>query len=266
MGTAQGPRPLLPRARLRRRRLVRSGVVLFVLLAVGATPLLVSSPSRPHGSSTPSERLSPDGDKSDRSGTSPTSTPSAPTTTAAPTTTTTGPGTLPQTDTLPSAGTAQFQSQMAALWSGIVHNSPSDAMPAFFPQSAYLQLKTIANASGDFENRLVHEFALDIAAANSLLGPGAANATLVSVEVPSEYAHWITPGVCDNDVGYFEVANSRIVYLEHGQTHSFGIASLISWRGAWYVVHLGAILRTTDSGVVLDPETGPGTSVPSSTC
>ncbi len=139
-------------------------------------------------------------------------------------------------------------------------------MPAFFPEAAYLQLKTIADASGDFEDRLLHDYELDIAAANSLLGPDAAGATLVSVNVPSENSHWITPGVCDNDVGYFEVANSRIVYQEDGQTRSIGIASLISWRGVWYVVHLGAILRNTDSGVVLDPETGPGSSPPSSTC
>ena len=139
-------------------------------------------------------------------------------------------------------------------------------MPAFFPEAAYLQLKTIVDASGDFENRLLHDYGLDIAAATSLLGPDATGARLVSVNVPSENSHWITPGVCDNDVGYFEVANSRIVYEEDGQTRSIGIASLISWRGVWYVVHLGAVLRNTDAGVVLDPETGPGSSPPSSTC
>jgi len=187
-------------------------------------------------------------------------------TTTAPATTTTQPGTLPQTDTLPSADTPQFASQMAALWTGIANDSPSAAMPAFFPEAAYLQLKTITDASGDFEDRLVHDYGLDIAAANALLGPHAADATLVSVNVPSQNVHWIPPGVCDNDVGYFEVANSRIVYQEDGQTRSVGIASLISWRGVWYVVHLGAILRSTDSGVVLDPETGPGSSPASSTC
>ncbi len=250
---------------MRRRRLATTAAVLAAVLAAGATLLLVSPGGRARSLSTPSARSSAGGDRHVRSGTTPdpvTSTSTA----SAPTTTTTGPGNLAQTDTLPSADTAQFQSQMAALWTGITHDAPGDAMSAFFPGAAYLQLKTIADASGDFENRLVYDFALDIAAANSVLGPGAAGATLVDVEVPSEYAHWITPGVCDNDVGYFEVANSRIVYQEGGQTRSFGIASLISWRGTWYVVHLGAILRTSDSGVVLDPETGPGSSPPSSTC
>ena len=81
-----------------------------------------------------------------------------------------------------------------------------------------------------------------------------------------EYAHWVEPGECDNSVGYFEVANSRMVYSLDGVVHSFGIASLISWRGEWYVVHLGAVVRSGSGGEVLDPEPGAGSSAPSSTC
>ena len=84
--------------------------------------------------------------------------------------------------------------------------------------------------------------------------------------MPEQYGHWIPSGVCDNGVGYFEVANSRVVYQLDGQTRSFGIASMISWRGTWYVVHLGAILRGSAGGVVDEPTVGPGTSAPSRTC
>ena len=66
--------------------------------------------------------------------------------------------------------------------------------------------------------------------------------------------------------GYYEVPNVRIVYSENGVVHSFGIASMISWRGIWYVIHLGAILRPGAGGVVDDPASGPGESIPSSTC
>ncbi len=236
-----------------------------MVLAVATTLGYLSAHDNAHDRPTTSA-LPAGGDGHRDRGTGPVSTTLPAVTTTAPTTTTTSPGTLPQTDTVPSAVTAQFQSQMAALWAGIANDSASDAMPAFVPEAAYLQLKTIADASGDFANRLVRDYELDIAAANSLLGPDAAGATLIGVTVPSQNAHWISPGVCDNDVGYFEVANSRIVYQEDGQTRSIGIASLISWRGVWYVVHLGAILRNTDSGTVLDPETGPGSSPPSSTC
>lgn len=193
----------------------------------------------------------------------------ATTTTLPPTTTstTTDPGTLPQTNQFPAAGTAQFNAEMAALWQGIVTGSVTPALPAFFPQSAYVQLKTgIADPAGDWENRLVADYALDIEAAHALLGPDPAQATLVDVSVPEQYGHWIPSGVCANGIGYFEVANSRVVYQLDGQTRSFGIASMISWRGVWYVVHLGAILRNSSGGVVDDPSTGTGTSAPSQTC
>jgi hypothetical protein len=186
----------------------------------------------------------------------------APTTT----TTTTNPGSLPQTDVLPPTNSPPFQSDMAALWEGVASDSPTMALPAFFPEQAYDQLKTITDAQGDYENRLVHDYSLDIIAAHDLLGPDPSSAVLVAVKVPEGDPHWVPPGVCDNRIGYFEVANSRVVYQQHGVTRSFGIASLISWRGVWYVVHLGAILRSSETGVVEDPEVGTGYSAPSSTC
>jgi hypothetical protein len=176
------------------------------------------------------------------------------------------PGSLPQTDQLPSAGTPAFQAEMAALWKGVTTNSLTAALPAFFPEGAYAQLKQIADAQGDWADRLVADYRLDIAAAHALLGGGSAGARLVAVRVPAGYAHWVSPGACYNGVGYYEVPNARIVYAENGVVHSFGIASMISWRGVWYVVHLGAILRPGAGGVVDDPASGPGESVPSSTC
>jgi hypothetical protein len=176
------------------------------------------------------------------------------------------PGSLPQTSELPSASTTGFQSEMRALWQGVQSGSVSAAMPAFFPEGAYAQVKAIADPRADYENRLVHEFSEDIAAAHGLLGAGASSARLVEVQVPSSYAHWVSPGGCSNGVGYYEVPNARVVYREGGETKSFGIASMISWRGVWYVVHLGAVVRSADAGVVDDPSSGTGSSAPSSTC
>jgi len=194
-----------------------------------------------------------------------TSTP--PPTTTTTTTTTTDPGTLPQTAVFPASGTPQFDAEMAALWQGIVTGSVTPALPTFFPRTAYVQLKTgIGDPAGDWQNRLVADYALDIQAAHAALGPDPAQASLVTVSVPQQYGHWIPPGVCDNGIGYYEVANSRVVYQLQGQTRSFGIASMISWRGVWYVVHLGAILRGSAGGVIDDPASGPGTSAPSTTC
>ncbi len=194
---------------------------------------------------------------------------SAPTTSTVPptTTTTTGPGTLPQTSTLPSATSPQFHAEMADLWQAVVTGNANAGVPAFFPVGAYVQLKSIPNPQTDWRQRLFGVFALDVGAAHTLLGPAAATAQLVSVSVPTQYAHWVTPGVCYNSIGYYEVPNARVVYREGGAVKSFGIASMISWRGQWYVVHFGAVLRTTTGqGLVDTPATGPGTSAYSSTC
>lgn len=176
------------------------------------------------------------------------------------------PGSLAQTNAYPSATSSQFKSIMASLWTGIVHGSLEPALPAFFPKDAYVRLKAIASASSDWADRLVNDYGLDIIAAHALLGGGAARARLITVNVPSGYGHWIEPGVCYNSVGYYELPNARIVYREDGETRSFGIASMISWRGVWYVVHLGAILRSTGSGTVDEPATGVGSSAYSGTC
>jgi hypothetical protein len=155
---------------------------------------------------------------------------------------------------------------MAALWRGVTQNSLQAALPAFFPRGAYLQVKAIADAGADYVNRLLGDYRLDLTAAHALLGTQPRAAQLVTVDVPASYAHWVSPGACYNRVGYYEVPNARVVYRQNGQVHSFGIASMISWRGVWYVVHLGAVLRSAAQGVVDDPSGGAGVSVPSSTC
>ena len=176
------------------------------------------------------------------------------------------PGSLPQTHAYPSGASAQFRLLMADLWSGVVGDSVTRALPAFFPQGAYVQLKAISAAGADWTNRLVRDYRLDIGAAHALLGSGARHAQLLTVNVVASYGHWIAPGACYNSIGYYEMPNARVVYREAGQTRSFGIASMISWRGVWYVVHFGAILRATDTGAVDDPAGGAGTSLYSGTC
>jgi hypothetical protein len=152
---------------------------------------------------------------------------------------------------------------MAAFWQGVTTDSVAPAMPAFFPLGAYEQVKAISDAAGDYQSRLVGGYSLDLRAAHNITGN---SATLVSVEVPMQYAHWVQPGTCYNRYGYFEVPNSRVVYEAGGVQRSFGIASMISWRGVWYIVHLGAVVRTGSGGELDDPSLGPGVSQPSSTC
>jgi hypothetical protein len=176
------------------------------------------------------------------------------------------PGRLRQTRAFPGARTRAFRAEMTDLWAAIVAGRPGLARPSFFPVTAYTQVKAIFDPAADWRTRLFGEFRLDVAAAHRYLGRGARRARLVRVIVPAAQAAWIVPGVCENAVGYWHVAGARLVYRLHGQERSIGIASLISWRGRWYVVHFGAVLRPGTAGVVDSPAAGPGVPGPPGGC
>jgi hypothetical protein len=176
------------------------------------------------------------------------------------------PGGLHQTRALPSAGSRAFHAEMTDLWAAVVTGQARLAVQAFFPLPAYTQVKAIASPAADWRSRLFGDFRLDVAAAHRYLGRGAARARLLRVIVPSAGAAWIGPGGCYNAVGYWHVGGARLVYREHGQVRSIGIASLISWRGRWYVVHFGAVLRTGATGLVDQPAAGPGVPGPAGGC
>jgi hypothetical protein len=175
-------------------------------------------------------------------------------------------GALPQTERIPSASSPCFHAVIRALWRGIRDDSPRTALYAFFPLRAYEQVKTIGDPAGDYAGRLLIDYRLDLQAAHQLLGAKPSSARLVGAIVPQAYIHWVPPGACENGIGYYEVPNSRLVYRVAGEVRSIGIASLISWRGYWYVVHLGAVVRPGAEGLVDDPSVGPGTPAYSGTC
>ncbi len=163
------------------------------------------------------------------------------TTTLPPTTTTTvDPGTLPQTMDMPTTTSAQFQAGLAGFWQAIVTDNPAPAMPFFFPLSAYLQVKAISNPAGDWMGRLVAAYQTDIHTLHGNLGAGAATAQLTGVDVPNA-AQWVLPGSEYNKLPYWRVYSAQIHYTDGGQAGSFTIASMISWRGEWYIVHLARI-------------------------
>ena len=190
---------------------------------------------------------------------------SAPTPTPAPPAPTDD-GALPQTAASPAADTPLFAVRMAALWRAVVTGNSAAGLPAFFPLAAYRQVKTVSDPAGDWQRRLVGEFGLDEAVAHDLVGAQTKTTTLLRVVVPAEHASWVPPGTCANRVGYWHVTGARVVYQVDGAERSFGIASLISWRGEWYVVHLGAVVRRSAGGVVDHPAAGPGGSEPQSGC
>jgi hypothetical protein len=174
-----------------------------------------------------------------------------------------GAGVLPQTRAMPSTDSAAFRDAMHDLWLAVTTGNPRLALPAFFPLAAYRQVKAIADSAADWQNRLWYDFTLDVGAAHRSVDP---DARLVRVIVPGSDAAWVNPGACYNSIGYWHVPGARVLYRQHGQEHSFGIASLISWRGVWYVVHFGAVLRSVVTGIVDEPAIGPGIPGPPGGC
>lgn len=163
------------------------------------------------------------------------------TTTAAPTTTTTvDPGTLPQTDEKPSGTGAEFDARMSVLARAIIDNTPDTAISTFFPVTAYKQTKKNTNPAADWQNRLIANFKVDVADANKKLGPNAKNAVFKGVTVPNT-AVWVKPGEEYNVGPYWRVFKTQMNFEVDGKSVQIPIESMISWRGQWYVVHLGTI-------------------------
>ena len=163
------------------------------------------------------------------------------------------PGTLPQTKTMPTDTDPQFTAGVSALWQGIVDDNPQEALPFFFPKSAYLQVKALPDPAADYQNRLIGFYNLDVHAAHRLLGADAKDAKLVGVSVPAKAAQWILPGAEANKLSYYRVYGSRLTYTVNGKTKSFGLFSLISWRGEWYLVHFGPNPRPQAIGMIYQP-------------
>lgn len=152
----------------------------------------------------------------------------------------TDPGNLPQTDEKPATSGAQWDAGTKALWQAIVDDDPKQALPFFFPLSAYKQVKAISDPAKDYDNRLIAYYEQDIHALHKQLGTNAAKATFARLEVPAT-AQWIKPGVEYNKGAYWRVFDSKLVYTVDGKEKSFPVKSMISWRGQWYVVHLSSI-------------------------
>jgi hypothetical protein len=242
-------------------------VTLLAVLAgcsAGTTPKATASPTRTASASSPTASPSP-------SLSSPSPSPSPSPSTQRPTpakpaalpVAPAGEAAKPQTTAFPKTSSTAFRNATHDIWLALATGNADYAKPAFFPEKAYEQIKAIANPASDWTNRLWYDFTLDMAAAHKLVKPGA---TLVKFEVPTQYAQWVSPGACYNSAGYWHVPGARVVYRQDGTTLSFGIASFISWRGDWYLIHLGALTRGGAYGIVDDPAQGAGTPGPPGGC
>jgi hypothetical protein len=157
---------------------------------------------------------------------------------------------------------------MQTLWAAIVADSPALGREVFFPESAYIRMKTgvLPDHASDYRWRLIAFYDLDLAAYHAHLVATPAPVKLIAVNADPALAAWIPPGYCENRIGYWHLPGTRLVYTSGGRTYSVRVASLISWRGVWYVVHLGPNPRPVNAGTVDDPRIGPGVPGPGGGC
>jgi hypothetical protein len=159
---------------------------------------------------------------------------------ATPPTTAPDPGSFPQTTTRPSAADPLFRAHVRALWQAVVAGVPAHGLPFFFPLGAYVQVKAISDPVHDYWTRLIADYEQDVMTLHARLGSAAASARMTGVSVP-DTAIWVVPGVEYNKGSYWRVYGTRVSYVAGGLPGSFDVTSMISWRGEWYVVHLGEI-------------------------
>lgn len=146
---------------------------------------------------------------------------------------------LPQTEEKPSLRSKSWEKRVELFFRAIQTDDPSVAMPAFFPEIAYQQVKAIPNPSADWKARLIKAFERDIHAAHKEMGNGAMSAVLAGMDVPEKDAKWMPPGSEGNKLGYWRVLGSKLRYQDaSGGARAIEVKSLISWRGEWYVVHV----------------------------
>ena len=162
---------------------------------------------------------------------------------------------------------ASFNAQMHEVWDAIASNSFDKAGKNFFPGTAYVQMKqgVIANPSGDFTSRLQAFFKLDFSAYHQLIIQGGPS-KFKGIRVNPLQVSRILPGVCENKIGYWHLGPVRVVYEQAGVVKSFAIASLISWNGAWKIIHLGPNPRPHNVGTVDSPQKGAGSPGPGGGC
>ena len=157
--------------------------------------------------------------------------------------------------------------RMASLFHDLQLNSLALSERLFFPESAYVSMKRgqIPSPPSDYVNRLIGFLRLDLNAYHSFIF-ARGRVTYLGTNVNPSYATWVRPGWCENSIGYWHVPGVRLVYSVNGVVRSVAVASLISWRGIWYVVHLGPNPRPRDVGTVDAPRLGRGVAGPAGGC
>ena len=102
-------------------------------------------------------------------------------------------------------------------------------------------MKAIDDPTTDYQQRLIANFDDDVHALHAQLGANARQRGAHRDRRARLQAVLVQPGEESNELPYWRVYGTTLHYTLNGETQSMPVTSLISWRGQWYVVHLGEI-------------------------
>lgn len=144
---------------------------------------------------------------------------------------------LPQTEERPTTDDPLFIWRMQQLMAAIRTDDPELGRAAFFPLIAYEQVKAIKDPKRDYEQRLLAAFLRDLHELHTKFQ--GRELTYSSVLLDEHNVKWMARGKEGNRLGYFRAVRAVLQLKDaQGKLEPVRITSMISWRGAWYVVHL----------------------------
>ena len=159
------------------------------------------------------------------------------TTTSSSTTTTTLP--LVQTLTKPPLHDPALDQRMAHLFYGLRDYNNTEADLAFLPMRYYVVLKQGGGNEADWKNRLIGHYHAQLAQLRAQFRGVLPGSTYNGYLIKSATAHTVPVGAEENKAPYWQVYMTTMAFKDkNGNSHTFIINTMISFRGAWYVVHV----------------------------
>lgn len=129
-----------------------------------------------------------------------------------------------------------FEGRARLLFEAIVKDQPALAEPAFFPRSAFLQVKAMRDP-GRYYDRLKARFVQDVHALHSTLGADANSARFERFELVKR-GGYVKPGEEGNLLPYWAARHNWLFYRVGKQTRKLEVRVAITWDERWYVIHL----------------------------
>ena len=132
---------------------------------------------------------------------------------------------------------ANFEAKAATLLQAIEKNDPELAMPLFFPQEAFRELKAIVKPD-DYYQQLVRWFKEDIAREHERL---VVQDPLKLAGVKAGGCTWKKKGSEANQIPYWSCHKTQLSVQIGSKTETLDIHTRINWGQEWYITHLGPI-------------------------